>query len=98
MMQSLKHFLNEWNSQTNQRIKLQKAYFFFALMATVVAGLVTLINIGVGQYIIMMAAFLAAVYFTNAIAWVFVDALMSKKIKEIYPAQTKIRPTNAKKK
>ena len=80
MVQLFMDFLTKWSNEDNQRTKLQKAYFCLALLATMVAGLTTLINVSLGQYIIILAAFLTAVYFTNAIAWALLDALVIKKL------------------
>ena len=80
MVQLFMDFLTKWSNEDNQRIKLQKAYFCSALLVTVAAGLVTLINISLGQYVIMLATVLAAVYFTNAIGWALLDALVIQKL------------------
>ena len=93
MIQILRQFLLEWNSTENQRLKLQQAYFAVALIAAVGAGLITLINIAIGQFAIMFAAFLALVYFTNAIAWALLDALVAKKLEP-----TTVKPRTAPKK
>ncbi len=85
MIRLLKQLLLEWNSGDNQRLKLQQAYFVLALVTAVSAGLITLVNISIGQFAIMIAAFLALVYFTNAIAWALLDALVAKKLETPAP-------------
>ena len=90
MISLIKQLLLTWNTERNQRLKLQQVYFSLAIALAIVSGLVTLLNAHVGQLLIIFAAFIGIVYVTNAIAWVVVDMIVSKKISEhIKPAPKK---------
>ncbi len=83
MVQLITHILINWNRQENQRHKLQQAYFASVMALAMVAGLTTLVNITLGQYIIILAAFLAAVYLTNGLIWALLDAFVVGKVKSL---------------
>lgn len=87
MILVLKQLLLTWNSERNQRLKLQQVYFSLAIVLAIVAGLVTLLNVYVGQVLIIVAAFIGMVYVTNAVSWTVTDMIVAKKISEhIKPA------------
>ena len=80
MMSIIKQLLIDWNSEKNQRIKLQQAYLVLVVLMAIASGLVTLVNISLGRAIIMSAAILALVYIVNSISWLVLDMIVSKKI------------------
>ena len=80
MMSIVKQLLIGWNSEKNQRIKLQQAYLVIVVLMAIASGLVTLVNISLGRTIIMSAAILALVYIVNSISWLVLDMIVSKKI------------------
>ena len=80
MMSIIKQLLIDWNSEKNQRIKLQQAYLVIVVLMAIASGLVTLVNISLGRTIIMFAAILALVYIVNSISWLVLDMIVSKKI------------------
>ena len=80
MMSIIKQLLIDWNSEKNQRIKLQQAYLVLVVLMATASGLVTLVNISLGRTIIMSAAILALVYIVNSISWLVLDMIVSKKI------------------
>lgn len=82
MILIIKQLLLNWNSERNQRIKLQQVYFSLAIFLTIVAGLVTLLNAYVGQMLVITAAFVGTVYIANAIFWIVTDMIVAKKISE----------------
>ena len=49
MILIIKQLLLTWNSERNQRIKLQQVYFSLAILLTIGAGLMTLLNAYVGH-------------------------------------------------
>ena len=83
MMSIIKQLLIDWNSEKNQRIKLQQAYLVIVVLMAIASGLVTLVNISLGRAIIMFAAILALVYIVNSISWLVLDMIVSKKIDHI---------------
>ena len=91
MMSIIKQLLIDWNSEKNQRIKLQQAYLVIVVLMAIASGLVTLVNISLGRTIIMSAAILALVYIVNSISWLVLDMIVSKKIDLIAKASGNIR-------
>ena len=91
MMSIIKQLLIDWNSEKNQRIKLQQAYLVIVVLMAIASGLVTLVNISLGRTIIMFAAILALVYIVNSISWLVLDMIVSKKIDLITKAHGKKR-------
>ena len=91
MMSIIKQLLIDWNSEKNQRIKLQQAYLVIVVLMAIASGLVTLVNISLGRTIIMFAAILALVYIVNSISWLVLDMIVSKKINLIAKSSGKKR-------
>ena len=91
MMSIIKQLLIDWNSEKNQRIKLQQAYLVIVVLMAIASGLVTLVNISLGRTIIMFAAILALVYIVNSISWLVLDMIVSKKIDLIAKSSGKKR-------
>ena len=90
-MSIIKQLLIDWNSEKNQRIKLQQAYLVIVVLMAIASGLVTLVNISLGRAIIMSAAILALVYIVNSISWLVLDMIVSKKIDLIAKSSGKKR-------
>ena len=80
MIHSIKQLLTAWNSEKNERLKMQKAYFALVMILAVVAGLTTLANVSLGQNLVIISAIFALVYVVNAISWVVLDMVIAKKI------------------
>ena len=91
MMSIIKQLLIDWNSEKNQRIKLQQAYLVIVVLMAIASGLVTLVSLSLGRAIIMSAAILALVYIVNSISWLVLDMIVSKKIDLIAKASGKKR-------
>ena len=87
----IKQLLIDWNSEKNQRIKLQQAYLVLVVLMAIASGLVTLVSLSLGRAIIMFAAILALVYIVNSISWLVLDMIVSKKIDLIAKAHGKKR-------
>lgn len=68
-MENFKNLIIEWNQKKNERQKLQHAYLFIALSGTLVAGLASLINPGLGHEIVKIAFYAVLVFLVNAIGW-----------------------------
>ena len=90
-MSIIKQLLIVWNSEKNQRIKLQQAYLVLVVLMAIASGLVTLVNLSLGRTIIMSAAILALVYVVNSISWLVLDMIVSKKIDLIAKVPSKKR-------
>ena len=91
MMSIIKQLLIDWNSEKNQRIKLQQAYLVLVVLMAIASGLVTLVNLSLGRAIIMSAAIFALVYIVNSISWLVLDMIVSKKIDLIAKVPSKKR-------
>ena len=91
MLSIIKQLLIDWNSEKNQRIKLQQAYRVIVVLMAIASGLVTLVNLSLGRAIIMSAAVLALVYIVNGISWLVLDMIVSKKIDLIAKVPSKKR-------
>ena len=90
-MSIIKQLLIDWNSEKNQRIKLQQAYLVIVVLMAIASGLVTLVSLSLGRAIIMSAAILALVYIVNSISWLVLDMIVSKKIDLIAKSSGKKR-------
>ena len=90
-MSIIKQLLIDWNSEKNQRIKLQQAYLVIVVLMAIASGLVTLVSCSLGRAIIMSAAILALVYIVNSISWLVLDMIVSKKIDLIAKSSGKKR-------
>ena len=90
-MPIIKQLLIDWNSEKNQRIKLQQAYLVIVVLMAIASGLVTLVSLSLGRAIIMSAAILALVYIVNSISWLVLDMIVSKKIDLIAKSSGKKR-------
>ena len=90
-MSIIKQLLIDWNSEKNQRIKLQQAYLVLVVLMAIASGLVTLVNLSLGRAIIMSAAIFALVYIVNSISWLVLDMIVSKKIDLIAKVPSKKR-------
>ena len=91
MMSIIKQLFIGWNSEKNQRIKLQQAYLVLVVLMAIASGLVTLVSLSLGRAIIMSAAILALVYIVNSISWLVLDMIVSKKIDLIAKVPSKKR-------
>ena len=91
MMSIIKQLLIDWNSEKNQRIKLQQAYLVLVVLMAIASGLVTLVNLSLGRAIIMSAAIFALVFIVNSISWLVLDMIVSKKIDLIAKVPSKKR-------
>ena len=90
-MSIIKQLFIGWNSEKNQRIKLQQAYLVIVVLMAIASGLVTLVSLSLGRAIIMSAAILALVYIVNSISWLVLDMIVSKKIDLIAKVPSKKR-------
>lgn len=79
MQDVIKQVYASWSSEKNQRRKLQQAYVIVASILAAPAGVVTLLNDGLGKKLLMVAAGAIFVFFVNAIMWALVEAFVSSR-------------------
>lgn len=68
-MESITDVLRAWNKSTPERVKLQHVYIAIIAVVTVVAGLVSLINVQLGRQFIAVAGVALVAFITNALVW-----------------------------
>lgn len=69
MFESLKQSLSQWQSRTNERVKLQHTYLAVAIGLLLVAGIIGLVNHNLGQNILAAAIVSATIFIINAVTW-----------------------------
>lgn len=79
MQDVIKQVYASWSSEKNQRRKLQQAYVIVASILAALAGVVTLLNDGLGKKLLMVAAGAIFIFFVNAIMWALVEAFVSSR-------------------
>ncbi|XMB34385.1 hypothetical protein QQ965_02155 [Candidatus Saccharibacteria bacterium oral taxon 955] len=79
MQDVIKQVYASWSSEKNQRRKLQQAYVIVASILAALAGVVTLLNDGLGKKLLMAAAGAIFIFFVNAIMWALVEAFVSSR-------------------
>ena len=94
MVSIFQQILAQWNSDKNQRTKLQRAYFMLVILLTLTAGALAAVNAELSRSVVTAAAFLLAVYAVNGVAWLLLDSLVSPKLPEL---KTKPERTSRKK-
>ena len=91
MTHPIKEFLITWNSEKNERLKMQRAYFALVILLAVIAGLTTLVNVSIGQNLVIISAIFALVYVVNAVSWMILEMIIAKKVDALSKPTTKKR-------
>lgn len=68
-IESIKEMLTDWKSSSSDRVKLQHTYLVAAIAFVLAAGIVGLMNYGVGQQLLAAAVVCAGVFLANAVVW-----------------------------
>lgn len=76
----LKTALEDWNSSTDSRKKLQHAYLAAAFALLLAAGIVGLINYDLGQKILFIAIVAGAMFLANSVAWALLQSFVLLRI------------------
>ena len=75
--------LRQWNKTNDRHAKLQHIYLTLALSVLVLAGLVGLVNYGLGQSLLFLSTVALLVFIANAVVWAlaesFIVARLSKR-------------------
>jgi len=93
MFQSVKAFFIAWQSNNDDRAKLQQTYIVSSLVLLIAAGIVGLMNHALGQNILMVAIISAGIFLINAVVW---SLLQSAVISRTVVVRPKITPTKKK--
>ena len=80
MLEFTKSILALWNSEKNQRLKLQYAYIMLAIIGLAVAGLLTLFNASSAHLAASASGILFVTFLVNSIAWGIIEAFVTPKL------------------
>lgn len=69
MTESLNAFLSKWKTNSSDRAKLQHTYLTAAVALVLAAGIIGLVNYGIGQQLLAVAVVCAGVFLANAVVW-----------------------------
>jgi uncharacterized protein YcfJ len=80
MFESMQESLKKWNNRYDSRAKLQHAYVVVAVGLVLVAGVVGLVDRGLGQNILMVAIISAGAFLTNAVVWSLLQSAILSRL------------------
>lgn len=80
MINSFIRILEDWNTNTDSRQKLQHAYVTAACVLVLFAGIVSLINYELGQRILLAAILAIGLFFVNSVAWALLQSFVLLKL------------------
>ena len=80
MLEFVKSILAIWNSEKNQRLKLQYAYIILAILGLAVAGLLTLFNIPSAHLAASISGILFITFLVNGVTWGIIEAFITPKL------------------
>lgn len=79
MFEAIWTSLKEWNTRVSERAKLQHAYVVIAIIAVLVAGLVSLLDAPAGRSLLNIALAAIIIYFVNAVVWGVVNSAVTSR-------------------
>ena len=80
MFEFTKSILILWNSEKNQRLKLQYAYIMLAIIGLAIAGLLTLFNASSAHLAASASGILFVTFLVNSVAWAVIEAFVTPKL------------------
>ena len=80
MFEFTKSILTLWNSEKNQRLKLQYAYLILAVFGLAIAGLLTLFNTSSAHLAASASGILFVTFLVNSVAWAVIEAFVAPKL------------------
>ena len=89
MFEFTKSILSVWNSEKNQRLKLQYAYIILAILGLATAGLLTLFNISSAHLAASISGILFITFLVNGVTWGIIEAFITPKLPKESSASTK---------
>ena len=81
--------LRAWNKSTPERVKLQHVYIAIIIAVTVVAGLVSLINVQLGRQLITVAGIALVAVIANALTWALIRVYLLDRLDRKRPSSKK---------
>ena len=88
-MESIMDVLRAWNKSTPERVKLQHVYIAIIIAVTVVAGLVSLINVQLGSQLITVAGIALVAVIANALTWALIRVYLLDRLDRKRPSSKK---------
>ena len=86
-MESLQELLTNWNKKHDSRAKLQHTYLVVAVALVVLAGLIGLVNMNMGQQMLAIALVSAGVFLINAVAWALLESSVINRLGKVRKSQ-----------
>lgn len=80
MYQEILEMLRNWNKSHDRQAKLQHAYLVSAVVVLVAAGLIGLLNYGLGQSLLFISISLLIVFIANTVAWALLDSIVISRL------------------
>jgi hypothetical protein len=80
MINSLIVSLQEWNKNTSERAKLQHVYILLIIIITLLAGLVSLVNVNLGQVMLQFSFGSLFVFVINAVIWALIKSFVIDRL------------------
>ena len=80
MFEFTKSILSVWNSEKNQRLKLQYAYIILAILGLAMAGLLTLFNVSSAHLAASISGILFITFLVNGVTWGIIEAFITPKL------------------
>ena len=96
MLELLKQIFTVWNSEKNQRLKLQQAYLILAIIGLVAAGLSTLFSVSSVYLAASFSGILAVTFLVNGIAWGLIDTFITPRLPKASQTKSKAKSKTAK--
>lgn len=81
-METLITVLRRWNTEKNERQKLQLAYSIVGCALVLLAGLVTFLNASLGYGMLWVGLVLLAAFLLNGVAWHLMASALLPKLKQ----------------
>lgn len=89
MIDSVKELLANWKTSSSDRAKLQHAYLVIVIALVLAAGVVGLVNYGIGQQLLAVAVVCAGVFLANAVVWSLLQSAVLLRIGGRKPSSRK---------
>lgn len=95
MNQSLRKYLRNWNTDTNDRTKLQHAYIAITVIVVLASGILSLFDAPLGRTLVGVAVGALLIFITNGIVWALLHSATTRAFTVNTASSTK---TNRRKK
>ena len=77
--------LRQWNKTNDRHAKLQHIYLSLAIAILVLAGLMGLVNYGLGQSLLFLSTVSLLIFIANAVVWALTDSFIVSRLSKRSP-------------